>query len=64
MKTEIRDQMDSFHHTPVASLGSGCLVFGFDPQMTLKRKTNSFNKFVVIYFVENEVLHKNIGLLF
>ena len=32
--------------------------------MTLKRKNSSFNKFVVIYLVENEVLHKKIGVLF
>ena len=32
--------------------------------MTLKLKNNSFNEFVVIYLVGNEVLHKKIGLLF
>ena len=32
--------------------------------MTLKRTNDSFNEFVVIYLVGNEVLHKKIGLLF
>ena len=27
-------------------------------------KNNHFNEFVVIYLVKNEVLHKNIGLIF
>ena len=32
--------------------------------LTIKRKNNSFNEFVVILLVENEVLHKKIGHLF
>ena len=32
--------------------------------MTLKRENNNLYEFVVIYLVENEVLHEKIGFLF